>query len=812
MKNHKILRGAEQPAIPGRDAPALGESMTVHTRFASVVLLVVFISLLVPMLGSVALNAWAPEWRWDDVSVHSTVEATGAIIGLALAGVLLARRRHKSDTEYHLWLSSGLLGMGILDLSHSVVSPGLTFVWFHSMAVIVGGLFFALVWLPGRIAASPRVRLLPQLTIIATIGICVFSICLPDALPAMLTPGGFTPTAQALNILGGIGFFSAAIWFLLRLRTNKSWDDSLFAYLCVLLGAAGVLFRLSLLWDAGWWWWHLLRLAAFCLALYYSAISYQRTSEQLQREITDRRQGEAALRESETKYRLLAENAMDVIWTRDMNLRLTYISPSVERQRGFTVEEVMEQSLNQSMTPASAERIERVFQEEFTNEISGTGDPSRSRTLELEMIRRDGSTVWIESTTSFLRDKAGQAIGILGINRNITERKLEEGNKARLEEQLRQAQKMESIGTLAGGIAHDFNNILGIIVGNTELVMNDVPEGNQAHHNLEEVIKASLRARDMVKQILAFSRQTEEQQTPVRIGSIIEESLKLLRSATPTTIEIREDFSIRTDTVLGDPTKISQILMNLCSNATHAMRDRGGVLEVSLNNTELDENDSALHQDLTAGKYVVLTVSDTGQGMEPEIVERMFDPYFTTKGVGEGSGMGLSVVHGIVKDHGGAVRVESKPGKGSSFEVFLPVLVRDVEPSSEPFATLPTGSEHILFVDDEQALADLGKRMLQHLGYQVTVRTSSIEALEAFKAQPDKYDLLVTDMTMPNMTGKDLSRELLRIRPGFPIILCTGFSEMITEDSAKQMGIKAFVMKPLVMREIAETVRRIFDQ
>ena len=371
---------------------------------------------------------------------------------------------------------------------------------------------------------------------------------------------------------------------------------------------------------------------------------------------------------------------------------------------------------------------------------------------------------------------------------------------------------MESIGTMAGGIAHDFNNILAIIVGNTEMAIKDVPEWNQGRQNLEEVIKASLRARDMVKQILAFSRQTEVEQKPMRIRPIVEDSLRLIRSTTPTTIEIREDYSVRSDTVHGDPTQISQVLLNLCTNATHAMREKGGVLDVSLRNTEFDQNTAALHQDLTAGKFVVLAVSDSGHGMEPEIAERVFDPYFTTKEVGEGSGMGLSVVHGIVKDHGGAVRVESEPGKGSSFEVFLPVQVRDVEPASEPLDPLPTGSEHILFVDDEQALADLGKRMLQHLGYQVTARTSCIEALESFKAQPDKYDLLVTDMTMPNMTGKDLSQELLRIRPGYPIVLCTGFSEMITEDSAKQMGIKAFVMKPLVMREIAETVRRILDQ
>jgi len=528
-------------------------------------------------------------------------------------------------------------------------------------------------------------------------------------------------------------------------------------------------------------------------------------------DITERKRTEDALRESEEKFRFLAEKMADIVWTVDLDFRTTYVSPSVEKVLGYTPEERKRQSLEEMITPKSLHRVQARYLEEFQREQAPVTDPDRSLIVEVEYYRKDGSTVWMENTVKSLRDPAGAMVGIYGVSRDISGRKRAEEEKEKLRAQLLQAQKMESIGTMAGGIAHDFNNILAIILGNTEMAIKDVPEWNQGRQNLEEVIKASLRARDMVRQILAFSRQTKVEQKPMRIRPIVEDSLRLIRSTAPTTIEIREDYSVRSDTVLGDPTQISQVLVNLCTNATHAMREKGGVLDISLRNTEFDQDTAALHQDLPSDKYVALTVSDSGHGMEPEIAERIFDPYFTTKGVGEGSGMGLSVVHGIIKDHGGVVRVESEPGKGSSFEVFLPVLVRDVEPSSEPFATLPTGSEHILFVDDEQALADLGKRMLQHLGYQVTVRTSSIEALEAFKAQPDKYDLLVTDMTMPNMTGKDLSRELLRIRPGFPIILCTGFSEMITEDSAKQMGIKAFVMKPLVLREIAETVRRTLD-
>jgi len=530
------------------------------------------------------------------------------------------------------------------------------------------------------------------------------------------------------------------------------------------------------------------------------------------RDITERRCVEEALRDSEEKYRFLAENMADIVWTVDLEVKTTFVSSSIEKVLGFTPEERKRQSLDEIMTAESSHRVMAKLQEELLREEDPTADPDRSLIIDIQHYRKDGSTLWMENTVKALRDPAGAIVGIYGVSRDISERKRAEEEKEKLRAQLLQAQKMESIGTMAGGIAHDFNNILAIIIGNTEMAIKDVPEWNQGRKNLDEVIKASLRARDMVKQILAFSRQTEQEQKPMRLRPIVEDSLRLIRSTTPTTIEIRQDLNVRTDTVLGDPTQVSQILMNLCTNATHAMREKGGVLEVSLGNTELDPEAAALHQDLPAGEYVALTVSDSGHGMGPETLARIFDPYFTTKGVGEGSGMGLSVVHGIVKNHGGAIRAESGPGKGTSFEVLLPLLVQDVEPASVGLASLPTGSEHVLFVDDEEGIADLGGRMLQHLGYQVTVRTSSREALEVFEAQPEQYDLLVTDMTMPTMTGMDLSRELLRIRPGLPIVLCTGFSDMVTEDSAKQMGIEAFVMKPLVMREIAETVRRILDK
>jgi len=423
-----------------------------------------------------------------------------------------------------------------------------------------------------------------------------------------------------------------------------------------------------------------------------------------------------------------------------------------------------------------------------------------------------GETRWFSAKASMRKDIHGEFAGITVVSRNITERKRAEEEKAALEKHLRQAQKMEAIGTLAGGIAHDFNNILGIIVGNTELARDNVPEFNPIRSNLEEVLSASLRAREMVRQILSFSRQTELEKKPVRISPIIKESLKLLRSSLPATVAIREDISAPADTVLADSTQINQIIMNLGTNAAHAMRKEGGVLEVRMRDVDLDEDAVVLHPDLSPGSYLALTVSDTGDGIEPKVMERIFDPFFTTKQSGEGTGMGLSMVHGIVKNHRGTVLVESKLGKGTIFDVFLPLVEESAKPEADDHSPLPAGIEHILFVDDEKALADLGRQMLSHMGYQVTSRTSSIEALEAFRAHPERYDLVMTDMTMPNMTGTDLSKEILRIRPDIPIILCSGFSEMITGETAKEIGIKAFVMKPMALREIAVILRRVLDK
>ena len=339
------------------------------------------------------------------------------------------------------------------------------------------------------------------------------------------------------------------------------------------------------------------------------------------------------------------------------------------------------------------------------------------------------------------------------------------------EKELLQAHKMESIGTLTGGIAHDFNNIMGIILGNAELALEDVPEWNPAHSNLEEIKTASLRAANIVRQLLSFSRKTDQKLQPMEIAIVIKDALKLLRSTIPTTIDIEQNISVTDETILADPTQINQIMMNLCINASHAMEKTSGNLTINVENVTLDDNSVKDYPDLKSGNYVKIMVGDTGPGIDPKIIDRIFEPYFTTKEVGKGSGMGLAVVIGIVKNHGGTITVGSNLGKGTTFNIFLPLSQVKASVEEETIQEIPKGSETILFVDDEISIGKMAQRMFERLGYKVQTATTPQDALDRFSLNPDHFDLVITDMTMPQMTGVKLSEKLMDIRPDIPIII-----------------------------------------
>lgn len=397
---------------------------------------------------------------------------------------------------------------------------------------------------------------------------------------------------------------------------------------------------------------------------------------------------------------------------------------------------------------------------------------------------------------------------------DVTRHVRTERDKKRYESQLLQSQKMEAVGTLAGGIAHDFNNILWIITGNIELIKTEIDDHNKrAHYHIQRVEEASRRAKDLVTQILNFSRHSSQEKRPLKISTIVKESLKLLRSSLPTTIEIKQNIAEEDMTIMADLTQVSQVLVNLCTNAAHAMRESGGTLDISLSKITLDEDETVRHQNLAPGQYALLSVMDTGQGIPEDVVERIFDPFFTTKQVDEGAGMGLSVVHGIVKNHDGAITVFSKPGKGAVFHVLLPMINADNEQTERNYSdVIPTGRERILLVDDDGVLLETQERILLRLGYAVVALQSSVTALEEFKKQPHKFDLVITDQTMPRMTGLDLARECITIRPDIPIILCTGYSESVSEEMIRDAGVSAFLMKPVVLAKLAHTVRDVLDE
>jgi signal transduction histidine kinase/CheY-like chemotaxis protein len=558
---------------------------------------------------------------------------------------------------------------------------------------------------------------------------------------------------------------------------------------------------------------------------------HQRIAELEARE-AESKQVKEALRESEQKYRSLFQNAPIPIWEEDITavgrwlegLRANgvvdfpaylHAHPEALRHAVSLIRVLNVNDASLSMFEASDKqellsRFPDIFSDEtyecFTQALLAIWEGKNRFDLECVALTLKGHRInhvlrWWIPTVSNHPDLSRVIVTAI----DITER-------VRLEEQLRQSQKLEAIGTLAGGIAHDFNNTLFAMIGYTELAMGDIPQGSKPWQYLQEVLKAGTRAKKLVQQILAFSRKSSQERKPVQLRPLIQETLKMLRASLPTTIDIRQDISAEAGTVLADPTQLQQVLMNLCANAEHAMRETGGVLEVRADAVDIDADFASHHRDLQPGPYVRLMVRDTGHGIAPEIRERIFEPFFTTKKAGEGTGMGLAVVHGIVANHSGAITVQSTPGEGTVFTIYFPRIDETIESVTQPAEPIPHGEGCVLFVDDEDTLAQLGQIMLEHLGYHVVSKTSSIEALEAFRATPQRFDLVITDQTMPHMTGEALARELRDIRPDIPIILCTGFSHTANAERARALGIDAFCTKPFVARDLAVTVQQVLGQ
>ncbi|MCC6145866.1 MAG: response regulator, partial [Candidatus Hydrogenedentes bacterium] len=420
---------------------------------------------------------------------------------------------------------------------------------------------------------------------------------------------------------------------------------------------------------------------------------------------------------------------------------------------------------------------------------------------------RSGAWCHIEDEGLALPGEDGKAYRVLGTAKDITSRVQEEEERRKLEQQMQAGQKLESLGVLAGGIAHDFNNILVAIIGLTDMAMRDIPMDSPAYEDLEEALQAAHRAKELVKQILAFSRQDEEERAVFYLHVVVREVVKLARASLPGNVRIVERINLDSGLVSANVIQMHQVIMNYFTNAAYAMQPRGGTLEVSLEDVEVDASLAATSPRLWVGPYVRLTVRDTGHGMKPEVLKRIFDPFFTTKGPGEGTGMGLSVVHGIVTGHGGAIVVDTVPGQGSTFHTYLPRANRSDLEASDPASATQDTRGHVLFVDDEEMVTRFGEGALKRMGFTVAIANHPRDAWELFEARPQAFDIVVTDQVMPSMMGSELAARIKALRPDIPIILFTGFSDRIVEEDARRVGIQNILYKPLIGEQLARAVQ-----
>lgn len=510
------------------------------------------------------------------------------------------------------------------------------------------------------------------------------------------------------------------------------------------------------------------------------------------------------VKEKESFLSAILDNIPDIIFVKDAKtMKFVELNKAGEQLLGFPRREIIGKKVRDFLSEEEAERCEQTDQK-VLNTLSLLNIP------EEKIMSADQEVHTFNTKKIAIADHNGEVAFIIGVSRDITEQRRQQEREKQLQHQLIQAQKMEAIGTLAGGIAHDFNNILTMILGYTDLCIVDAESGSVRPENLREIMTAGERGKDLVKQILTFSRQTDDKAKPIEVSAIAEEVLHLIRASIPKTIEISSKFESDA-LIMGNPSQIHQVFINLFTNAAFAMQENGGKLEIMITNVTITDNDPEAPEGLAPANYLKITVSDNGSGIPPEIINSIFDPYFTTKEAGKGTGIGLAIVQGIIVEHGGKITVSSEAGKGTKFTFYLPVIEKTVEDREPARMDLPHGTEKVLFVDDEPGIVRMGATSLQKLGYKVNKYSNSIDALERFRSRPDEFDIVITDLSMPYLNGTKLSRELIKIRADIPIIICSGNLTKAGDHITNTKQVKAFLHKPIIMQELATTIRKVLD-
>lgn len=525
-------------------------------------------------------------------------------------------------------------------------------------------------------------------------------------------------------------------------------------------------------------------------------------NKKLKQEIEERKKAESAITESETKFRNIIEKSLDGIllvdemgtiieWNRGQENIYGTKSPMVMGKKIWDVQ--FQHEPKEKKDEEKYEKINAMWQSFFKTGIN----PFQNKLQVSKIEKSDGKLRDIQQL--YFPIETDKGLMMACTTRDIT-------SELMMEKQFSQSQKMEAMGTLAGGIAHDFNNILAGIVGYTQLAVRKLDKKSPVQKYLDQVLTASERATELVKQILTFSRSEKKEKEPVQLCLIVKEAVKLIRSSLPAGIEIESRIEDDRSYILADPTQLHQVIMNLCTNAAHAMKDTGGVMEVRL---RIETVESGIYKELEPGPHLRLSISDTGHGIKPELMDKIFEPFFTTKGAGEGTGMGLAVVHGIVKSHNGNISVYSKIGQGTTFSILFPITVEVIQKHREQEETIPRGQERILLVEDEATLAEAEKTLLEELGYKVTAISNGVAALELFHKVPDRFDIIITNYSMPRMTGVELIRYIREINAHIPVIICTGFSKVVTPSEAKSLGIGDIISKPIGLALLAKSIRKL---